>query len=48
MAGRFEERNGEKYLRVYDFSAHPIVGDMKIYATGIFPDPELSRFFFFF
>lgn len=43
MSGIFEDRNGERYLRLNKFDADPNIGNMKIYATGIFPDPELNR-----
>lgn len=44
MSGKFEVHDdGEKYLRIEHYDVFPQVGDMKIYASGIFPDPELSE-----
>lgn len=43
MEGVFEDRNGERYLRLTAFDAFPNVRSMKIFATGIFPDAELSK-----
>lgn len=43
MAGKVTERNGEEYLQIESFDMSPEVGDMKIYATGLFPDPELNQ-----
>lgn len=42
MSGKTVERNGEKYMLVDKFDMTPEVGDMKVYATGLFPDPGLS------
>lgn len=43
MKGVFETRNGQKYLKIVNFDIAPVIGDMKIYMTGVFPDPELSK-----
>lgn len=44
MSGRTTERNGEQYLLVEKFDMSPEVGDMKIFATGLFADPGLNQF----
>lgn len=41
--GKFEINNGQKHLRLSRFDWDPIIGNMKVYATGILPDPELSK-----
>lgn len=44
LKGVFEKHDdGEIYLRVVEFDMKPIIGKMKIYATGLLPDPELSE-----
>ncbi|XP_040168618.1 uncharacterized protein LOC120903319 [Anopheles arabiensis] len=43
MSGHVKERDGEQYLEIEDFDMSPEVGNMKIYATGLFPDPELNQ-----
>ncbi|XP_053672475.1 uncharacterized protein LOC128722819 [Anopheles nili] len=43
MSGNVKERNGEEYLEIEDFDMSPEVANMKIYATGLFPDPELNQ-----
>lgn len=43
MSGKTVERNGEKYMLVDKFDMTPEVGDMKVYATGLFPDPGLNQ-----
>uniref|UniRef100_A0A182RCP4 Circadian clock-controlled protein n=1 Tax=Anopheles funestus TaxID=62324 RepID=A0A182RCP4_ANOFN len=43
MAGRVKERDGEEYLQIESFDMAPEVANMKIYATGLFPDPELNQ-----
>uniref|UniRef100_A0A182NFB0 Haemolymph juvenile hormone binding protein n=1 Tax=Anopheles dirus TaxID=7168 RepID=A0A182NFB0_9DIPT len=42
MAGQVQERDGEEYLVIESFDMTPEVGNMKIFATGLFPDPELN------
>lgn len=43
ISGRSIQRNGETYVLIDKFDMSPEVGDMKIYATGLFPDPGLSK-----
>lgn len=43
IAGRTIQRNGEEYLMIDKFSMSPEVGDMKVYATGLFPDPGMNQ-----
>ncbi|XP_058447268.1 putative beta-carotene-binding protein [Malaya genurostris] len=43
FSGRTYERNGEQYMLIDKFDMSPNVGDMKIYATGLFPDPGLNQ-----
>jgi len=44
VAGTFEERDGEQYLRVKKFDMAPSsIGNMKVHFTGLFPDEELTR-----
>ncbi len=43
MKGVFEDRDGERYLRIESFDIVPYIGDLKVSMTGIFPDPELSK-----
>lgn len=42
MNGKFETRDGKRYLRVVDFDMDVDIDDMKIYANGLFPDPTLN------
>lgn len=42
--GKFEIYNGQKHIRLDRFDWTPTIGSMKIYATGILPDPEMSKF----
>ncbi|XP_052868331.1 putative beta-carotene-binding protein [Anopheles cruzii] len=42
LSGEVTERNGEQYMEINSFDMSPEVGNMKIYATGLFPDPELN------
>lgn len=42
--GVFEQHdNGEIYLRLTSFDVEPTIKQMKIFATGLLPDPELSK-----
>lgn len=34
--------DGVEYINMTKFDVSPTFGDLKVYATGIFPDPELS------
>lgn len=42
--GELYERDGHTYLRLTKLESEPKVGDMRIYANGLVPDPVLSRF----
>lgn len=35
--------NGKEYVKLTRFDVSPQFGDLKVFATGIFPDPELSK-----
>jgi len=35
--------NGKEYLKLTKFDFIPHFGSLKVYATGLFPDPELNR-----
>ena len=37
--------DGEDYMKMNFFDMVPTVGEMKISATGLFPDPQLSKTF---
>lgn len=43
IKGKTVERNGEIYMKMNSFDMKPNIGNLVIYATGMFPDPELSR-----
>ncbi|XP_053691825.1 putative beta-carotene-binding protein [Sabethes cyaneus] len=43
ISGKTAERNSEQYLLIDKFDMSPEVGDMKIYATGLFPDAGLNQ-----
>lgn len=44
MSGRFVNRDGEKFLHLEHFDIDIInLDDFKFSATGLFPDPELSK-----
>lgn len=45
MSGALEENNGEKYMRIKSFGMAPKIGDLKVYASGLMPDPALSKYF---
>lgn len=38
--------NGKEYLKLTKFDCSPQFGDLKVNATGLFPDPELSTWDF--
>lgn len=42
MNGLFETDNNEQYLHITDFDVLLTMDDMKVFATGIFPEAELS------
>jgi len=35
--------DGKEYVKLTRFDVSPQFGDLKVFATGIFPDPELNR-----
>ncbi|EDV94050.1 uncharacterized protein LOC6570070 [Drosophila grimshawi] len=41
-SGELYERDGHTYLRLAKLEAEPKVGDMRIYANGLVPDPALN------
>lgn len=43
MNAKLEVRDGENYMVVQSVDVAPIVGNLKIYATGIFPDGVLNQ-----
>lgn len=44
MSGRFVQRDGEKYLFLEHFDIDvKNLDDFKFSASGLFPDPELSK-----
>jgi len=43
MRGVFETKNGQQYLKLVEYDLMPVIGDLKAYMTGIFPDPQLNR-----
>lgn len=43
MKGNLVKVNGEEYMKITNFDMVPTVGDMKIAASGIFPDPDMSK-----
>lgn len=43
MNGAFENIDSERYLHITDFDVVVTMDDMKVFATGIFPEAELSE-----
>lgn len=43
MRGEFVDKDGERYLHISSFNADVNMDNMKVSATGIFPEPELSK-----
>lgn len=43
MKGNLVKVNGEEYMKITNFDMVPTVGDMKIAASGIFPNPDMSK-----
>uniref|UniRef100_W8BS25 Circadian clock-controlled protein n=1 Tax=Ceratitis capitata TaxID=7213 RepID=W8BS25_CERCA len=41
--GGFYEADGHRFVRMTEFDAEPKVGDFKLTATGLFPDPTLNE-----
>lgn len=35
--------NGVEHVKLTRFDVSPQFGDLKVFATGLFPDPELSK-----
>lgn len=44
LKGELEKRNNDEYMQItaFDFE-QPVIKNMKIYATGMFPDPNLNQ-----
>ncbi|CAO1352185.1 unnamed protein product [Diamesa hyperborea] len=42
MKGNLVKVNGEEYMKITNFDMVPTVGDMKIAASGIFPNPDMN------
>lgn len=36
--------NGKEYVKLTKFEIIPQFGSLKVFATGLFPDPELSKY----
>lgn len=43
ISGHTTQRQGEEYLVIDKFNMSPEVGDMKVFATGLFPDPGMNQ-----
>lgn len=43
IKGNLFNVNGDDYMKITNFDMVPTVGDMKIAASGIFPDPDMSK-----
>ena len=43
--GELYDSNGHTFLKLNKFGVDMDVGNMRIYATGLFPDAAMSRFF---
>jgi hypothetical protein len=43
IKGKLEKVNGEEYMNIYQFDVLPEARDMKMSASGLFPDEELSN-----
>ncbi|XP_055382002.1 uncharacterized protein LOC129612437 [Condylostylus longicornis] len=41
-SGDFELINGNKHLVLKNFDVEPEIGDLKVFATGLFPDPAIN------
>lgn len=39
-----ESINGEDYIKIKGFDTKPKIQNFKLYATGLFPDPDLNQF----
>lgn len=44
MSAQIENRNGEDYMKVRSINVIATVGYLKVYASGISPDPVLNKF----
>lgn len=44
MDGFVERRNGEDYMKIKGFDMIPKIQNMKVSATGLFPDPDVNQF----
>lgn len=43
IKGKLAQKDGENFMNVYQFDVFPEARDMKMSATGLFPDEELSE-----
>jgi Haemolymph juvenile hormone binding protein (JHBP) len=43
LTGELTTLNGEDFMKIVRFNLVPEGGKMKLYATGIFPDPQISE-----
>lgn len=43
MTGQFKTVDGKKYLQLNSVEAEPEIGNLRIFATGLFPDPILNN-----
>jgi len=43
IKGKFEQIKGNVYLRITDVDLDPKFSNIKLFASGLFPDPELNR-----
>lgn len=41
--GDIIEVDGKEYVKITRFDVSPQFGDLKVFATGLFPDPELCK-----
>ncbi|KAL7039515.1 hypothetical protein ACKWTF_000007 [Chironomus riparius] len=44
IKGKLEEKKGEKFMKIHQFDVLPEAKNMKISASGLFPDQELNKF----
>lgn len=41
--GQLSERDGHQYLTVNNIDFNPTIGSLKLQATGLLPEPSLSK-----
>lgn len=44
MTGVIETVDGEEYMMIKSFDMLPTIQNLKVYATGLFPDPDVNQF----